>query len=244
MIRPKWVVPLLLLVPGLLATFSTSALAQPGWEIDAHTIPTNLTPNARGVIIARLFNIGETSSEGTVTVTDKLPSGVTAIAAGGNRELSENGEALPSGEMELEVNDEWICSGNTPGGDVNGATVVTCTNSPELPPISGGGGIPTNSEPRPERVDPEIVIDVKAPAAQPAALNEISVAGGGATGVANFREPVTVSSTIPPFGFSEANAWFGNANGTVDTQAGSHPYEATFIFMMNTEATGRFISLQ
>ena len=225
MIRPKWVVPLLLLVPGLLATFSTSALAQPGWEIDAHTIPTNLTPNARGVIIARLFNIGETSSEGTVTVTDKLPSGVTAIAAGGNRELSENGEALPSGEMELEVNDEWICSGNTPGGDVNGATVVTCTNSPELPPISGGGGIPTNSEPRPERVDPEIVIDVKAPAAQPAALNEISVAGGGATGVANFREPVTVSSTIPPFGFW-ANAWFGNANGTVDTQAGSHPYEA------------------
>ncbi|MGA7704759.1 MAG: hypothetical protein WB998_07670 [Solirubrobacteraceae bacterium] len=233
MTRLKWAMPcLLLLALGLLGTFSASALARAGWEIDAHTVPANLRPDGRGEIKIRLFNVGETSSEGTVTVTDKLPPGVTAAAAGAPR----GNEHLGTGEYWQEMKEEWICSGNGLGGVVAGATVVSCTNSPELPAISGGGGIPTNTEQlTPERFDPEIGIDVRAPAAQPSVPNEVSVAGGGAPAAANFQDPVTVSSTVAPFGFSEADAWFSNADGTVDTQAGSHPYEATFIFMMNTE---------
>jgi hypothetical protein len=49
---------------------------------------------------------------------------------------------------------------------------------------------------------------------------------------------LTVSAEPAPFGLAHADAWFSNADGTTDTQAGSHPYEATFIVDFNT-VTGR-----
>jgi hypothetical protein len=41
---------------------------------------------------------------------------------------------------------------------------------------------------------------------------------------------VTVSAKRASFGFAGWDAWFSNRDGTLDTQAGSHPYEATFTF--------------
>jgi hypothetical protein len=34
-------------------------------------------------------------------------------------------------------------------------------------------------------------------------------------------------------GFSDFDAWTANADGTMDTQAGSHPYEMTLVFGLN-----------
>jgi hypothetical protein len=117
---------------------------------------------------------------------------------------------------------------------------VTCVNDPTgLPSVAGGGGIPggpTVGHPfNPEVPAPEIGIGVTAPAGEGtiSEANRVSVAGGGALGAASARDQVTVAKVLPPFGFADADAWFSNANGTLDTQAGSHPYEASFVFDLN-----------
>ncbi len=45
---------------------------------------------------------------------------------------------------------------------------------------------------------------------------------------------MTVSATPAKGGLVSADAWFSNADGTVDQQAGSHPYTATFAFTVAT----------
>ena len=50
--------------------------------------------------------------------------------------------------------------------------------------------------------------------------------------------PVVFAAGEAGFGFANADGWITNANGTVDTQAGSHPYEATFVFAPNVNRCG------
>ena len=63
---------------------------------------------------------------------------------------------------------------------------------------------------------------------------EVTVAGGGAPQPAHTTVPVKFSSTPAPIGFSSFAGWFTNADGTTDTQAGSHPYDLTIAFTINT----------
>ena len=88
-------------------------------------------------------------------------------------------------------------------------------------------------------VDPLLILGIEAPVGAAegrragAEANHVTVSGGGASGSASVREPLTISSTPAPFGFAAADGWFSNSDGTIDTQAGSHPYEATFSFDFN-----------
>jgi hypothetical protein len=66
--------------------------------------------------------------------------------------------------------------------------------------------------------------------------NEVSISGGGALTASRATNALTISRTPAKFGFANTDAWFTNANGTVDQQAGSHPYEFTFNFAMNADA--------
>lgn len=231
------------------AVFSASASARAGWGLDAFTDPGYLRPGGQGVIVVRVLNDGATDSEGQVTVTDTLPPGVTAtVAHADERGTHEVGpdEARPNETVE-EYQEAWICSGDGPGGAVAGAHVVSCVNNPlVMPKITGGGGTPTgpsvtgpNSEEfDPEYADEQLAIGVRAPAGADGALaepNRVTVTGGGALTPTSIVEPITVKSGPIPFGFTSVNAWFTNADGTIDTQAGSHPYEATFILDYNTE---------
>jgi len=252
---------------GALAFFSPSAFAvecdvitssvnptgqcKPGWEVVAHTNPTYLQPGGRGTIVVVPVNVGAASSEGTVTVTDTLPPGVTAMAAGlGGAHFV--GPEETEFDPDFEPRGGWICSGNGPGGAVAGATVVTCRSNPELlPSFTGGRGTPTGlgiggREAVPGNSDPELFIGVRAPSGKGSATetlaepNRVTIAGGGAPNPASTSTPVTISSKQAPFGFSAVDAWFSNANGTIDTQAGSHPYEATFVVNMNMADSGTF----
>ncbi|HXB65187.1 MAG TPA: hypothetical protein VNV42_09970 [Solirubrobacteraceae bacterium] len=240
-----------LLVAGVVGALSAPAFAaeeaRPGWELMASTKPAYLKPGGRGLLIVKVANIGAASSSGAVTVTDTLPPGVTAVSAGGLGDGGNNapgGTPAESGEDENVVEEEvWSCSGNGPGGAVAGAGVVTCVNGGLLPTLRGGGGTPTGPEAfvagtyefNSEFADPEVAINVKAPASEGtiAQPNRATIAGGGAPTGASTQDPITVSAKAAPFGFNVADAWFSNADGTVDTQAGSHPYEATFSFQMN-----------
>ncbi len=100
--------------------------------------------------------------------------------------------------------------------------VVTC----QLAPI-GIGGLPDI-----------IRIPVRMSADPSSEPDRVTVSGGGALGVANATVPVHYGVGPAPLGFANADAWVTNADGTVDTQAGSHPYELTVAFATNSTGVG------
>jgi hypothetical protein len=193
----------------------------PGLEVDTEVWPTNLPPGGEGLIYLTVLNIGAANTSGVVTVTDTLPSGVTATDAGTQGEYA--GDA-PSHEPE-----DWECTGSH---------VVVCKNNlVNLPSLTGGGGTPDNAS---EVHDPRIELVVKvAPGSSGTSPNVVSAAGGGAPEAASASEPVTISDSQAPFGVANFDVWFSNPDGTIDTQAGSHPYAATFLLDFNQKGVVR-----
>ena len=174
---------------------------------------------------------GQFPSSNPITVTDVLPPGVRAVEAG---EVDEHPGIEPSFGHVF-----WVCTGNGggPSPGIVGASVVTCTNNPGLAldetEVFAGGGGPPNYDPSfalpGDNPQPAvgIAVDVQ-PSAAEHELNHVSVAGGGAPSSASTSDVVTVSTAEPSFGVTGWDGWFSNADGTLDTQAGSHPYEAEF----------------
>ena len=113
---------------------------------------------------------------------------------------------------------EGVTTSGAPG--CTGERVVTC----EL------GGIPPATFPFRLEIPVKVGSGV-----QGEAVDHVSVGGGGALGVANENIPVKFGTGSPGLGFSNAEAWATNADGTIDTQAGSHPYEVTAAFAVNSE---------
>jgi hypothetical protein len=196
----------------------------PGWETTAVVFPSTLEPGGTGVIAVDVLNVGAGGSVGRVTVTDTLPAGLEATAAG--TEAFEPTLGL-GGEPTSEL---WECSGTK---------VVTCVNNPaNLPSISGGGGQQTAEEIRVfENTNPIVVIHVRAANREVTEArakedpNRVVVSGGGAPTPASSSDPVPVSATpASRFGFVGWDGWASNADGSIDTQAGSHPYEVTTSF--------------
>jgi len=216
---------------AVLAFGAGSASAEtpgPGWALTATTYPTALPPGGSGVIVVNVMNVGAVDSHGTVTVTDTLPPGVTAEEAGELRVLG----GIGVGEGKVIIKDSfWHCTGNG-GGPVVGASVVTCTNDPEnLPRIAGGGGNPGSA--KGTNPIPQVAVRVKLPGGETALTNHVVIVGGGAPTPASTSDPVTVTNIPAPFGFEGWDVWASNADGSIDTQAGSHPYEVTFSFDLN-----------
>jgi len=209
-----------------------------------------------GEIQIYIFNTGAKPSEGSITVTDTLPPGVTVVKAGGTDFLSFSplGEVTSAKEEEQEANTSpgsrpeqkgprWTCTGNGSGeADLTGATTFTCTSNPaflpSLPHGFGGYGIPISIV---ENVGVLVKVDQNAKEGTKAGAegNQITVAGGGAASTASTSDPVTISSSEPGFGIPGWDAWFSNADGSIDTQAGSHPYEATFVNSFSELANGK-----
>jgi hypothetical protein len=198
-------------------------------------VPTNLPPSkegkeGKGTIAIDIVNVGEAPSGGPITVTDTLPEGVIATRAG---ELTH----LFSEESEI-GHELWNCSGNGNGGAVEGATTVTCTNEPSGFVFAGGGGFslftgPPEGEERGvgrPNLQPALGIAVRTESKETTGTNHVTIAGGGAPTPASTTDVVTVSSKPAQFGITGWDGWFSSADGTLDTQAGSHPYEATFSF--------------
>ncbi len=79
----------------------------------------------------------------------------------------------------------------------------------------------------------EVTIDVDvASNAVSGGLNRGSITGGGGASV-SVAKPVTVSSTPARFGVEDYELTARNEDGSIDTQAGSHPYQLTTTIDLN-----------
>ncbi len=183
----------LLCVVGVSAFACTAAMAEnlPGWEVNSHSYPTNLSPGATGIVALDVYNVGAAPSAAGAIVTDTLPAGLEGVSGSG-----------------------WTCDSSVP---------VTCTM--ELESIFAG-----------DRWEYGLEVKVGPGVAEGQLTNEVAVAGGGASGVTRASNQLTISASPAAFGFAGTDAWFSNANGTLDRQAGSHPYEVAFDFELNTGA--------
>jgi hypothetical protein len=224
---------LCLLASAIAASSAFAATEGTGWAVSSGVYPTYLAPGASGDVHVLLVPAGASPSSGPITVTDTLPPGISATKAGG---LAATTVLGPAEEVADFGGASWECTGNGSGErNISGATVVTCESNPELLPSVPGGrefflarvGIDVKVEPgTPERVKPDCVTEQ-------VLCNQVTVEGGGAIVPTRSAEPVTISSSEPGFGFPTWDVSFTNADGTPDTQAGSHPYETTFFLGFN-----------
>jgi hypothetical protein len=174
---------------ALIACSSAFALDAPGWEVSAHSYPTNLVPGSSASVGVVVYNVGGATSEPGAVLTDILPAGIEGVSE-----------------------ESWSCSGSP----------SVCSR--EVPALVSS-----------QRAEYMLKVNVSGSLSGSVA-NQVSIAGGGALNPTSVKEQLTVSSTPAGFGLNKTDAWYTNSDGTVDTQAGSHPYEFTFTFEMNSNA--------
>jgi hypothetical protein len=179
----------------------------PGWEVTPTLYPSTLEPGHSGYILLTIYNVGRGSSSGPITVTDKLPPGITATEAGYVNEPFGNANGTES-------TPQWECTVGS---------IVTCKNiEGDLPSVPPG-----------ENEFLAIAVNVSSEASG-AMTNQVEVSGGGALVPAGTTSPISIgSSNDSSFGFQDVDAWFSSADGRIDTQAGSHPYSLTVALSLN-----------
>ncbi|HEX4307808.1 MAG TPA: hypothetical protein VHZ54_17360, partial [Solirubrobacterales bacterium] len=144
-----------------------------------------------------------------------LPSNVGALPTSGT--ITAKVGPLPAGVVTSAqaVGPGWDC----PGGA--GESTIVCTSE-----------VPVRSLHAASANGISIQIEIVSPVQQSTTV-PVELSGGGSK-PSTFQMPVIVSKEPAPFGV--ASAWAGSfeADGSLSTQAGGHPYDSTAFFMLNT----------
>jgi hypothetical protein len=177
-----------------------------------------------GVIVVNAANLGDGTASPAgqpVTVTDVLPAGIKALAIEGTVSedaLTNYGGDAPKLEC-LRASVSCIFTGKAPAGEN----------------VFGGQQYPSGLVP----YEPiQVRIAVKLTGVKPGSVNEADVTGGGAPAV-TIRRALTVGSTPTPFGVSAYEMSPEEPGGSMDTQAGSHPFQLTSTLLLNETIEGQ-----
>jgi hypothetical protein len=197
--------------------------AAPGWEIHLQSAPSDFAPGAGGVGNNVVGSVGynvvvrnsgsEATSGSPVTISDRLPEGITATEVLGY----DFRPGYTNGENAKEVNSN--------GGYVQleclvNRSVVTCTD-----PVSVGPG---------DTLVVSVLVKVSPVVREGEQVRNVAaVFGGGAPSAATSQE-TTISSARVPYAFESFTNEVAGLNGLTDTQAGDHPYELTTSYMLKT----------
>jgi hypothetical protein len=214
--RPKLLA--LLLAGALLAALCGAASASAAgtwWSVGASVAPTNLPPAGEGQINASAADLGSEPTKASEThplkLIDTVPAGLEVIS-GSVKGYARN----PKGPFGGSV------SGRNSSTELTCATVgqvVTCELKHPLNPYEGF----------------EAVIPVKVKASDGTDLtNELAVEGGeGGVPSASHEDTLHVRNAATPFGVEKYELTPENEDGTLDTQAGSHPFQMSTTLNFN-----------
>jgi len=194
---------------------ASQALAGPFWRLSSRAAPTNLPPGGKGLIVVAADNLGDAGVKGgttPVTIKETLPEGL--VVTGGVAGIRARRFYSVTGEAEEEAN--WSCS-------LTGLREVSCTTTLAVPPYEG--------------LEVLIPVEVAEPAGTVTSLsNKLSVEGGeaeeeggGMVPGASLSRPIEVSEEPVSFGLEEGGYSLipENDGGSLDSQAGSHPFQLT-----------------
>lgn len=189
------------------ASGALAASPAPSWQLTAVPLPTAFKPaEAKDEVLLAANNLGAKATEGTITIKDTLPSGVS-----------------PTGfEARGDV------SATTPECEITGQ-VITCATFCE-----GVGCTPVPIDPG-RQIEVRIFVEVS-PTAEGTLSNTASIEGGGASTVTTTTPIQIASSPPPfgilPGSFSTK---LTEADGSETTEAGAHPYELSVNATFPTE---------
>jgi uncharacterized repeat protein (TIGR01451 family) len=200
-----------MLVLGVGAAPAFAEPEVPWWRVNAYSRPSYLRPGGRGTVVVAVSNLGDAVANGAgapIVVTDTLPEGVTAESA----EYFASNAAFGS-----DLAEEVPCS-------ISAGRTVRCEFEGIMPPYA--------------RLEVKIRVEVSAALAEGRYPDAVSVSGGGAVGVSvrDRATELTVSESSTPFGVEAYELTPENADGSLDTQAGSHPFQLTGTVVLNQDA--------
>jgi hypothetical protein len=209
----------LLGIGSILASPATAAeTPAPGYQVFGRFGPTTLHPGQYAGLSLYVYDTGAARSSEPLTITDALPAGLEVVA-----------EAPPgSGEEEGgKIEEPENCSGTT---------TITC--SVVVPPTNEQGDALAGGPPLALEIPFKIAADAEELNSDPPAPDLIEWSGGGAAEGGRNTVPVHFGSTEGSPGFAKVDGWLTTAEGATDTQAGSHPFEFTFAFSINSYGRG------
>jgi hypothetical protein len=186
----------------------------PWWGVSSGSEPTNLVTGGAGQIVVSAENRGDAGTAGEVTISDRLPAGLQATAI----------EAI-AGESQS--------GGGSSGPVACTLATLTCT----FGTFESEGVVHQESLPPYEQIEVRISVSVKAGRAggTESLQNTATVSGGGAVSPVSASHAIEVNGT-EKFGVEDFQASAENAGGSLDTQAGSHPFQLTSVVTLNTRA--------
>ena len=201
----------LLTVSAFASSASFVSAAEPWWHLTSGSRPTNLAPESEGEIVVTAENVGDAGINGAqtpVTVTDILPAGLEPLAIGG-------------GSLQV---------GNTRSPMTCSLSKLSCVYDKE-----GVADSPVGPLLGPY-MDLEVRIKVRVlPGASSSESNRVNVSGGGAS-PATLSRALRIGEEPTPYGIEDYDFRAENEGGTLDTQAGSHPYQVSGTFLFNEGA--------
>jgi hypothetical protein len=169
---------------------------------------------------------------GTVTVSTKTNGG--APGAGEIAIYVQNVGGVPSSGSTTVVDElpAGLTTAETPAGvgwsclpAGAGQSTVTCASAGSV---------------EPGKTTKPLLVPVRVSAPEPSTVaNTVIASGGGASGLATFIEPITVSTIPAAPGFQVFTASANNDDGSEASLAGSHPYAANSAIFVNTRLSPR-----
>ena len=205
------------LVLAMLAFAATPAFASgPRWKVELSSAPRNLAPGSEGAVSVIASNVGREpvrvlAPSSPVKLDIHLPAGLSAVG------LAEEPHVGYLDRLGLE-NGSFV--DNNMSCNIVSSSLVQCE-------WAGERDLPLH-----EAIELHLLVDVAANA-QSGEEDEVTVEGGDTPAVAA-RSALVVSNEPTPFGVERYELTPENEDGTLDTQAGSHPYSLTSTIDFNS----------
>jgi hypothetical protein len=204
-----WMVLFAMVVFGVVVAPAFAEAGTPWWHVNVGSRPTVLTPGRERTIVVSATDLGDGEVDGEnvpVTVTDTLPPGIEA----------EPGQAYYIAGTDG-ASGEHPCA--TPS-----ASVVVCTFRRVLPSY--------------ERIELDIYVTVQERLSAATLTDGVNIVGGGAPEVSTTGDLTVGAGPEPetPFGVEAFESVPENPDGSLDTQAGSHPFQFTTTLALNSGA--------